>query len=166
MNDANGIVADDLVVSLEYKLHLGDDQVIESTEGHDPLVYLHGHDQIIPGLEAALDGMAVGDTKRVVVSPDEGYGRVNPSAYETMARDAFPAGMELSVGQGLNVRDAETNEVYTAFIDAVNDEDVRLNFNHPLAGETLHFDVKVVDLRPATGEELAHGHAHGSNHDH
>ena len=158
-------VADGLVVGLDYTVSLDDDLVVGSSSGREPLEFLQGHDQIVPGLEQALYGMTVGDERDVVVSPADGYGDRDPDALELVPRDAFPSDIALKPGMGLNMRD-DVGEVFEVFVAEVRPDDVLLDFNHPLAGETLHFSVKVVALRSATSEELAHGHVHRNEHGH
>jgi len=160
-------VEKDVVVSLEYVLRLDDGEVVDASEG-EPLEYLHGYGQIIPGLEKALVGLTLGDSKKVVVPPKEAYGDMNMEAFEIVPRSMFPDDLELEEGLQLSLRDAETNEPFAASVAEVREKEVMLDFNHPLAGETLHFDVKIPALRRATEEELAHGHAHGpdGHHDH
>lgn len=157
-------VTDGLVVSLDYTLRLDDGEIIDASE-QEPLEFLQGHNQIIPGLERALAGMKVGESKEVVVAATDAYGEEDEDAYQLVERDIFPPDMELEEGMQLRMRDAHSGEAVDVIIAEVNDNNVLLDFNHPLAGEELHFQVKVVGLRPATPEELAHGHAHG-DHDH
>lgn len=159
-------VADDLVVSLGYTLTLKDGTVIDSSEEGDPLEYLHGQGQIISGLEQSLYGMAVGDEKQVIVEPSDGYGEVDDKDHIYMPLNSFPSDLNLEVGESVYLRDSESDNEYQAFIAEISDDDVKLDFNHPLAGETLYFDVKVEGLRQATSEELAHGHAHSPGHAH
>lgn len=159
-------VADGVVVSLHYTLRSVDSEIIDSSAEVGPLVILQGYEQVIPGLENALYGMTVGDAKDVVVEPAAGYGERDDTAYETLSLDLFPEGMELEPGMELDLYDQETEQEFLAWVAEVNDENVVLDFNHPLAGETLHFHVEIVDLRPATEDELAHGHVHGDNHHH
>ena len=159
-------VSDNVVVTLEYILTLDDGEEIDRSTAEEPLQFLQGHGEIIRGLEKALYGMQVGESKEVNVSPSDGYGEYNSSAFETMTRDNFPANMELAEGQELNIRDSETNEIFQASIYEIKQDEVVLDFNHPLAGESLNFSVKVVDLREATTEELSHGHVHGSGGHH
>ena len=165
MTNTNLTVADGLVISLDYTLRLDNDQVIDTTADGDPLQFLQGGEQIIPGLENALYGMAVGDEKKVELAPDEGYGNRNPDALEVVPREAFPSGVELTEGMGLQLRDPSGHEV-VAYVAEIRPEEVMLDLNHPLAGETLFFEVKIANLRPATREELDHGHAHGAGHEH
>lgn len=159
-------IKDGVVVSLDYTLRLDDGEVIDSSDGNEPLEYLHGYGQIIPGLEKALAGLTVGDSKTVVVPAAEAYGEVDMEAFEIVPRSMFPDDMELEEGLALSLRDAETNEPFDAAIAEVRETEVMLDFNHPLAGETLHFEVKIPALRPATEEEMSHGHAHGPNGHH
>lgn len=153
-------VADDLVVSLDYTLRLeGDPEVFDTSEGQEPLEFIQGHGHIIPGLEQALYGMAVGQTKEVVVQPEDGYGELDSDAFELIPRDTFPPEMELEVGLGLELQD-EDGEVIEAYVAELHPDGVMLDFNHPLAGETLYFQVRVAGIRPATAEELEHDHVH------
>ena len=156
-------IKDDVVVSLAYTLRLDDGEIVDSSKGDAPLQYLHGHGQIIPGLEKALAGLTVGDSKKVEVPAEEAYGEVTMEAFEIVPRSIFPADMDLGAGMALSLRDAETNEPFEASIAEIRENEVMLDFNHPLAGETLHFDVQIPALRSATKEELAHGHAHSSD---
>lgn len=159
-------VKDGVVVTLEYVLRLDDGDVIDSSEEDGPLEYLHGYGQIIPGLEKALVGLGVGDRKTVVVPPDEAYGDVDMEAFEIVPRSMFPDDIELEEGLELSLRDVETDEPFDATIAEIRETEVMLDFNHPLAGETLHFEVHIPAIREATAEELAHGHAHGADDHH
>lgn len=166
MTKANLIVKDDLVVSLDYTLRLDGGQIVDSSGGGEPLEFLQGRGSIIPGLERALYGMAVGAEKDVVIAPADGYGNRDPDAFDTVPRSAFPPDLELEVGQTLNMRDSRTRQVFQTTVCEIRADDVLLDFNHPLAGETLHFHVQVAGLRAATGEELEHGHVHSGEHHH
>ncbi len=158
-------VTDGIVVSLDYILSLDDGEVIDASE-QEPLEYLQGHSQIIPGLERAVTGMKVGDSKEVIVAAADAYGEADEDAYQLVERTIFPPDMDLEEGMQLRMRDAQTGESLDAIVAEVSEGNVLLDFNHPLAGEELHFQVKVVGLRPATPEELAHGHAHGAHAHH
>jgi FKBP-type peptidyl-prolyl cis-trans isomerase SlyD len=159
MTDERETVADDMVVGLEYTLRLENGDVVDSSAGREPLEYLQGHGQIIPGLEKELYGMSEGEQKDVVVEPTQGYGERRADAYREFPKDAFPAGVELEPGTGIQLRD-QSGQPHLAFVAEVRPETVLVDLNHPLAGETLHFDVEVASLRQATDEELAHGHVH------
>ncbi len=165
MTDSPRTVVDDLVVSLDYTLKLEDGEVVDSSEGTEPLEFLQGHDQIVPGLEKELYGMSVGDEKEVVVAPADAYGERDDDDVEWMERDAFPPDLDLETGMALHVQD-ESGQTMVAYIAEIKPDGVLLDFNHPLAGETLFFQVKIAGLRSATPEEIAHGHAHGPNHHH
>ena len=152
-------VADDVVVSMEYTLTV-DGQVVDSSEGEGPLEFIQGNGDIISGLEKALYGMTVNESKHVKVAAQEAYGENDPEAVMDVPRSEFPAEIPLKVGVQLQVRDSD-GDVMDARIVSVDSKQVKLDFNHPLAGKDLEFDVKIVDLRAATEEELEHAHVHG-----
>ena len=160
------IVGDGLVVSHAYSLRLDDGEEIDTAAGDDPLVYLHGAQNIIPGLERALAGLKIGDARSVTVSPDDAYGEMDPDAFELVPYDAFPGDLELEEGMGLRMVESGTGRQMEAYISELRDDGALLDMNHPLAGETLHFDVEIVGLRRATTDEIAHGHAHNADHTH
>jgi FKBP-type peptidyl-prolyl cis-trans isomerase SlyD len=166
MNTENMTVDDNLVVTLDYQLKLEDGEEIDRSDSGDPFQFLQGHGQIIPGLEKELYGMQVGEEKQVTVAPADGYGEIDPSNRDSVPRNIFPADMELEKGQQLQLRDQNSGQIYQATVTEIKDEDVDLDFNHPLAGETLIFQVKIADLRSATSEELEHGHVHHPGQDH
>jgi len=157
-------VQNDVVVSMEYTLHV-DGEKIDSSEGQDPLQFLVGYGNIITGLEREMLGMRVGETKDVVVQPGEAYGEFDEEAFMAVPRNQFPKDMPLEEGLELTVKD-DTGQSRYARVDAIDGETVTLNFNHPLAGDELHFNVKVVGLREPTTEELEHGHVHDGGHHH
>ena len=167
MTEKGLTVADDLVVSLDYTLRLDDGEIVDTSisDDREPLQFLQGRGQIIPGLEQALSGMAVGDEKDVVVEPAEGYGERNPEDVEFVEHTVFPPDLDLEPGMLLRMRD-DKGRAFETYVAEVRPDGVLLDFNHPLAGETLHFNVKIIDLRRATSEELAHGHVHDSSHGH
>lgn len=159
-------VADNLVVSLAFTLLDDEGDLIDEAGADDPLVYLHGNGQLIPALEAALQGKTVGDEAKVVVTPAEGYGEYDEDDFDLVPFDLFPDDVDVEIGMNLFLED-EDGEVQEAYVAEIQDEGIILDFNHPLAGETLHFTVKVLDVRAATAEELDHGHVHGVNgHNH
>ncbi len=163
-NEKNkSIVEKDVVVTLDYTLQVAG-ETVDTSEGGDPIVFLQGHGQIIPGLESALYGMSIGDSKNVRVSPQDGYGEIDEQAFTLIPRAEFPSDIPLEPGVGLRLRDDE-GEVMDAQIASVDGENVRLDFNHPLAGKNLQFSVKVLDLREATSEEIEHGHVHADDDD-
>ncbi len=155
-------VTDGQVVSLEYTLRV-DGKVVDTSEGGEPLEYLHGAANIIPGLEREMDGMVVGESKTVVIAASDGYGEMDEEAFIEVPRSEFPDDMPLKPGLEMELSGPEGQPMY-ARVESMEGETVVLNMNHPLAGKELHFDVKVVNLRDATDEEMDHGHAHGAHH--
>ena len=166
MSDNALKVADNIVVSLDYVLSLEDDEIIDRSEKGVPLEYLHGFKNIVPGLENELNGLEVGDEKDVVVQPGLGYGERDPDGLAEYPRETFPANVNLEVGEAIMMRDKESGEPFQAYISEIRTDTVLLDFNHPLAGETLHFHIRIAGLREPTSEELAHGHVHDPNHAH
>ena len=157
-------VQDGVVVSMEYTLHVDGEQ-LDSSDGQGPLQFLVGYGNVISGLESEMMGMKIGDSKDVVVQPEDGYGEFDDEAFMILPRDQFPKDMPLEVDAELTVRDDEGHTRY-ARVDSMEDDTVRLDFNHPLAGAELHFSVKVVALREPSEEELEHGHVHEEGHHH
>ena len=160
-------ITKDSVVSIDYRLHLGDGKTIDQSDEGDPLVYLQGHENIVPGLEKALEGKKVGDTLKVQVSPEEGYGEYDPDGVEEVPREEFPPEMPLKAGEIVTATDEDGDDV-DFLVKELKGNTVVVDFNHPLAGKTLHFEVTVREVRAATAEELEHGHVHGEGdgHDH
>ncbi|MEZ4519724.1 MAG: peptidylprolyl isomerase [Chloroflexota bacterium] len=165
-SDVEQVVSDGQVVSLAYILRLDDGEEIDAAGADEPLVYLHGVGNIIPGLEEALTGMTVGDSKSVKVLAKDAYGEMDPDAYEEVPLEFFPDDMELEEGMSLNLFNQSTGEHIEAYLAELSEESAVLDMNHPLAGENLNFEVEVVEVRPATTDELAHGHAHGAHSHH
>ena len=157
-------VDDGHVVSMDYVLQV-DGKVVDSSEAGTPLQFIQGMGHIIPGLEHELYDMKIGENKKVVVLPKDGYGEVDPEAFMDVPRDSFPTDVPLEKGTELELRE-QSGHPMLARIDTISDESIRLNMNHPLAGKELHFDVKIAGLRPATEEEVSHGHVHDHEHSH
>jgi FKBP-type peptidyl-prolyl cis-trans isomerase SlyD len=156
-------VEDGLVVSMDYTLRV-EGQIVDTSEGEQPIDFIQGSGNIIPGLESQLYGMGIGESKEVVVAAKDGYGEINEEAYSKIPRGQFPANIPLEEGIELQVRDNDGRSLY-ARIDNFNTEHVKLNFNHPLAGKELYFEASIAAIRPATNEELEHGHVHhGDDH--
>ncbi len=157
-------IAKHKVVSIDYTLTNDAGDVIDSSEGGAPLAYLHGENNIIPGLENALEGKAAGDSLKVTVTPEEGYGVRIDELIQVVPSHLFGGVEKLEAGMQFQ---AETDDgVQVVTIAAVNGDEVTVDGNHPLAGETLNFDVKVADVRDASAEEIEHGHVHGPNGHH
>lgn len=152
------------VVFFHYTLTDADGEVIDSSEGMEPMPYLHGAENIVPGLERQMEGRLVGDRFTAVVPPEEGYGEVEGPGPQTIPRDAFPEDAELEEGMQFAAQDEEGNEM-PLWVVSVEDDVVIVDQNHPLAGVTLHFQVEIVDMRDATEVEIAHGHPHGTHVD-
>lgn len=157
------IIADNLVVSLAYTLTV-DGKVVDSSEEDDPIIFLQGFGNIIQGLERELYGLVVDDTKQIVVKPEDGYGDFNQDAVLEVPRKEFPSDIPPEVGLEIQVTD-DNGEVLDATIARIDKEIIVLDFNHPLAGKTLQFDVKVIEVREASAEELEHGHVHSDDFD-
>ena len=159
-NESGNIkVSDGMVVDLDYTLKV-DNEVVDTSEGRQPIKFIQGQGYIIEGLEKELYGMKAGEDKQVVIPPERGYGTVNEEAILDVPKDEFPEEIPLQKGTELKVQTQE-GETMDARITSVAPDSVRLDFNHPLAGKELHFSVKVNDIREATAEEIAHGHVHG-----
>ncbi len=152
-------ITDGVVVSLAYALSVNGEE-IEHADTSDPLEYLHGVGNIVPGLEALLEGKQVGDKIHASLPPDEAYGDYDPEDVDEVERASLESDVELKEGLEVEVED-EDGFLYVATITKLTADTITLDFNPPLAGQTLTYDVEVVSLRPATDEELEHGHVHG-----
>ena len=147
------------VVALHYTLTLDSGEIADTSEGRDPLSFLVGGGQIIPGLENELIGLAKGDKKTITVQPEDAYGVKSDNLIQTVERDLIPDSITVEIGERLQGQ-SEDGHVVEGEIVAVDENNIQIDFNHPLADEVLTFDVHVVDIRDASPEELAHGHAH------
>lgn len=152
------------VASIDYTLTDPNGQVIDSSKGRAPLEYLHGASNIIPGLESALEGKAEGETIVVQVPAAQGYGARDPNLIQPVPRSNFKGVNEIKAGMQFQAQTPQGPRVVT--VTGVDDQNVTVDANHPLAGVDLKFDVKVVGVRAATPEELQHGHAHGAGGHH
>lgn len=153
-------IKDNSAVSFHYSLTDDDGQQLDSSAGKEPLAYLHGAGNIIPGLENALTGKAVGDSMSVAVSAAEGYGEVQKELIQDVPRSSFQGVDVIEVGMQFEAQTGQGGSVPVT-VTAVTDEIVTVDGNHPLAGKNLNFDVSIEDVRDATEEEIAHGHVHG-----
>jgi FKBP-type peptidyl-prolyl cis-trans isomerase SlyD len=151
-------VDDGQVVTMHYTLHV-DGEVVDSSTETGPLQFIQGMGHIIPGLEHELYDLTVGQEKRVIVLARDGYGELEPDAFMDVPREAFPADVPLKLGTNLELKDKSGHPVH-ASVAGISDLTVQLNMNHPLAGKNLEFDVRITGLRPATPDEVAHGHVH------
>lgn len=159
-------IAEKKVVSIHYTLKGADGKLLESTRGHAPVAYLHGHGNVVPGLEAALLGKNPGDKVDVTIPAELAYGERKGKGAQAVPRKEFPRGMDLREGMPLEIKDSSGTPV-RVWITRVQGSKVWLDVDHPLAGQALTFDVEVMDVRDAEPEELEHGHVHdGHGHHH
>ncbi len=149
----------DHVVTIEYTLKDSKGEVLDSSVGSEPLAYLHGFQNIVPGLEKALEGKKKGDELEVKLTPDEAYGQRRDELMSTVNKAELDQIPNLEEGMQLQAQTPQGVQIFT--IAEIKGDEVTLDGNHPLAGEELNFKVKVMDVRKATQEELEHGHVHG-----
>jgi FKBP-type peptidyl-prolyl cis-trans isomerase SlyD len=149
------------VVFFDYTLTDSDKEIIDSSRGGEPLGYVHGAGQIVPGLEKALEGRSAGDAFSVVVEPAEGYGLSDPANIVVIPASQIEAVDELAVGTQLEAEGGQT-----VIVTKIEGDQVTIDGNHPLAGITLYFDVTVREVREADPAEIAHGHVHGAGGHH
>ncbi len=147
------------VVAIDYTLKNDNGEILDSSEGREPLYYLQGYGNIIPGLEEALLEKEAGDTIQVSIPPEKAYGPRNEDAVVQVNRDQFEGVDDIQVGMEVQTQSEQGVQLFT--VSKIFGDTIMLDGNHPLAGETLHFDVKVMEVREASEEELAHGHVHG-----
>jgi FKBP-type peptidyl-prolyl cis-trans isomerase SlyD len=160
-----GITAGDgKVVSIHYTLKDDDGEVVDSSSGGEPLDYLHGAGNIVPGLEAAMIGRAIGDKFKVTVAPADGYGEVVGEP-RPVPRSAFPPDADLEEGMQFFVRGPD-GEPHPVWVAGISGDQVLIDANHPLAGENLNFEIEIVAIRDATKDEVEHGHPHGPDGHH
>ena len=152
-------IAKNSVVTIDYTLTDDSGDVVDSSKGGEPLAYIHGIGQIIPGLENALEGKSTGDDVSVSIAPAEGYGDYNEGLIQVVPREMFQGVDTIEPGMQFH---AQTNEGFqTITVTKVDGEDITIDGNHPLAGKNLNFEVSIKDVREASEEELDHGHVHG-----
>lgn len=156
-------IADGLVAIIHFTLKNDAGEVLDTSEDDDPMPYLHGAENIVPGLEAALTGRRVGDTFSVTVAPEEAYGPRSGAKDQAVPREEFPDDME--VEPEMQFFTEGDGGLIPVWVTRVTDDTVYITLDHPLAGETLHFDISVVGIREATADEKDHGHPHGLDGD-
>jgi FKBP-type peptidyl-prolyl cis-trans isomerase SlyD len=154
------LVADNLVVVMDYNLTV-DGEIVDSSEEDGPIEFLHGYGNIIPGLEAHLGGLAIGESLQVTVAARDAYGEFDPEQVVDVPLDEFPEEICVEPGVELEMKDQDGDMLFARII-SVGKSRAKLDFNHPLAGKELTFDVTIIGLRLPTPEELEHGHVHGS----
>ncbi|WP_280547589.1 MULTISPECIES: peptidylprolyl isomerase [unclassified Halomonas] len=158
-------IAQNSVVAFHYTLTNDAGEVLDSSEGREPLTYLHGAGNIIPGLEKQLEGRATGDKLEAKVAPEEGYGDVQPQLVQEVPRDAFQ-GVE-DVEPGMQFQAQTQGGPLMVTVTKIEGDTVTVDGNHPLAGQPLNFDVEIAEVREASEEEVEHGHVHGEgDHEH
>jgi len=159
------MIKKDTVVSMGYTLKNSAGEELGSADATKPLTFLHGAGQIVPGLENSLKGLTVGDKKEVTIGPKAGYGELNPELKLKVERKQFPADAEIKPGMQFKANTGGDHD-HTFTVMEIEDDHVKIDGNHPLAGQTLYFKVEIVSIREATKDELAHGHAHGPDGSH
>ncbi len=152
------------IVTIDYTLSNGQGAVLNSSIGDEPFTFIQGIGSIIPGLEAALEGKSSGDEFIVRITPEESYGLRDDSLTQIVSIDLFEEVDDLKVGLQFEAKTETGKQLLT--ITRIEGNDVTVDGNHPLAGETLNFDVKIREVRDATDEEISHRHAHGPDSDH
>ena len=157
-------VAKDKVISIDYTLTDAQGTELDSSHGRAPFAYIHGVGNIIPGLEAALEGKSMGDQVNAVIPPENAYGTRDENLVEQLPRTQFDTDQDIQIGMQFQAMSEAGPRVVT--VVSVDADNITIDANHPLAGVTLHFDVTVKEIREATGEELSHGHVHGPDDDH
>ena len=158
------MIQNNSVVSIGYILKSASGKELDQSTAESPFFYLHGHKNIVPGLENALEGLRPGDKKSVVVKAAEGYGEIIDELIVETDRSSFPADAELSAGMQFRVDVGGRPMVF--LVESIEGDKVKLDGNHPLAGEDLFFEVEILAVRAATAEELNHGHTHGADGSH
>lgn len=154
------LVGKDTVVTFHYTLKNKSGEVLDSSEGSNPLVYLHGYSQIVPGLEDALVGKTTGASLQVTVDPADGYGERREEMVITLPRKQGNLPEDIEVDYIVELVSPDGDEL-PARVVKLTETEITLDANHPLAGETLFFDIQLTDVRVATAEEVSHGHVHG-----
>ncbi len=153
-------IQDKLVVGVTYILKNDSGETLDEATTADPFFYLHGANNIVPGLEEELVGLKVGDKKKVTVEAAKGYGEINDQLKIKVGKESFPEGTDIDPGMQF-AADVGTGQPLPFVVEKIEGDDIYLDGNHPLAGQTLHFEVEVINIREATSDEVTHGHAHG-----
>ena len=147
------------VVSIDYTLKDDDGKILDTSEGREPLNFIHGNGHLIPGLEEALEGKTKNDKLNVAIPPEKGYGLRSEEMIQSVDKSNFDKDAQIEVGMQFQAQMDQGVQMFT--VTKIEENKVTLDGNHPLADKTLHFDVDVKDVREATKEELEHGHVHG-----
>lgn len=163
-NSEGHTIGQDKVVGIHYTLTDKEGKQIDKSAEGKPLNYLHGHQNIIPGLERELEGLKAGDTKTVHVKAEEAYGNHNPELVSVADKSAFPEGHEIEVGDQFEANTEHGSMIFT--VTKIEGSNVTVDANHTLAGQDLTFEIHVDSVREATDQEKQHGHVHSGGHDH
>ena len=158
------VISDKKIVTLDYTLTDNSNQIIDQSKD-GTFAYLHGAQNIIPGLEKALVDKKVGDQIKVSINPEEGYGLRDESMIQEVSVEMFESSEQVQVGQQFHAQGPDGHDIVIT-VTKVQDDTVTIDGNHPLAGVQLNFDVKVIDIREASEEEIDHGHVHDGHHHH
>jgi FKBP-type peptidyl-prolyl cis-trans isomerase SlyD len=158
------MIGKNAVVSIHYTLKDDAGQVMDSSVGGDPLTYLHGANNLIPGLEQELAGKTAGQSFSATIPPAQAYGESNPALIQTLDKAMFQGVEKIEPGMEFTAQGPHGHQKIV--VTEVNGDQVTIDANHEMAGKTLHFDVEVVEVRDATKQELEHGHVHAHGHDH
>ncbi|VAX17413.1 FKBP-type peptidyl-prolyl cis-trans isomerase SlyD [hydrothermal vent metagenome] len=159
------IIENDKVASIDYTLTNDTGETLDTSIGREPLTYIQGHQNIIPGLEKALEGKSAGDKINVTVPPEEAYGINNPALVQVVSKDVFQGVDNIEVGMSFQAQGDGGPIIVT--VTKIEDDQITIDGNHPLSDMALTFDVEIKDVRDATEEEIAHGHIHGAeDHEH
>ena len=158
-------VKKDAVVEMHYTLKNDAGEVLDSSVGKDPMPFIHGRGHIIAGLEKAVEGMKVGESCDVSLAPEDAYGPYYDEAIQEIPMEDLKGIDKLEVGMELQSQDEQGNPV-VVHVEKINKDSITINANHPLAGETLHFNISIESVREATVQELSHGHVHSSSCSH
>lgn len=156
-------ITKDSVVSIHYTLTDNAGTVLDTSVGNAPLVYLHGHGNLIPGMETGLENRVAGEKLNLKIAPENGYGKRMEEFVQKVPMSAFN-GQDVKVGMQFEAGSQEQR--YIVHVVEVNETEVTVDGNHPLAGVELNFDVEVIAVRSATADEIAHGHVHGEGGHH
>ncbi len=157
-------IAQNSVVTIHYTLKDDAGEVIDTSRESDPIAYLHGHGNLVPGLERELEGKNTGDKVNVSVAPDQGYGEYDKNLVQQVPRRALQGIANVKVGMRLQAQTPQGPRAVV--VTRLVGDMVTIDGNHPLAGKNLNFDVEITDVREATEEELEHGHVHGAGGHH
>ena len=158
------MIGKNAVVSINYTLTNDAGEVMDTSEGREPLTYLHGANNLIPGLEKEMEGQTSGQSFKVTIPPAEAYGESNPELIQTLSKDMFKGVDKVEPGMGFTAQGPQGEQHIV--VTAVDGDQVTIDANHPMAGKTLHFAVEIVSVRDASAEEVEHGHVHDGSENH